>query len=188
MFFIPNNSRKEEWLSPTSTEVPVKIQAGIRNTGNQPNNAMTLLSPQQGNPVFHAQLQSQAQMSYGPVAGTGNWVPSQDFIRGNMLTPVNTGSNYAGNIFGARHDGKDSSRLPGFEMFAQNQLGTQMTDTRPNILTSKDLNIPATKSMSSTQTQKDVASNTNENDEGEETTWNIETDPFFSGTKLNIFL
>ena len=65
---------------------------------------------------------------------------------------------------------------------------TQMTDTRPNILTSKDLNIPATKSTSSTQTQKDVASNTNENDEGEETTWNIETDPFFSGTKLNIFL
>ena len=186
--FYSKQQQKRRMASPTSTEVPVKIQVGIRNTGNQLNNAMTLLSPQQGNPVFHAQLQSQAQMSYGPVAGMGNWVPSQDFIRGNMLTPLNTGSNYAGTIFGARHNGKDSSRLPGFEMFAQNQLGTQMTDTHPNILTSKDLNIPATKSMSSTQTQKDVASNTNENDEGEETTWNIETDPFFSGTKLNIFL
>ena len=64
--------------SPTSTEVPVKIQAGIRNTGNQLNNAMSLLCPQQHNPVFHAQLQSPPEMSYGPVAGTGNWVPSQD--------------------------------------------------------------------------------------------------------------
>ena len=186
--FYSKQQQKRRMASPTSTEVPVKIQAGIRNTGNQPNNAMTLLSPQQGNPVFHAQLQTQAQMSYGPVAGTGNWVPSQDFIRGNILSPLNTGSNYAGTIFGARHDGTDSARLPGFEMIAQNQLGKQMTDSRPNILTSKDLNIPATKSTSSTQTQKDVTANTDENDEGEETTWNIETDPFFSGTKLNIFL
>ena len=187
--FYSKQQEKRRMASPTSTEVPVKIQAGIRNTGNQPNNAMTLLNPQQGNPVFHAQLQSQAQMSYGPVPGMGNWVPSQDFIRENMVTPLNTGSNYAGTIFGARDDAKDYSRLPGFGMFAQNQLGTQMTDTHPNVLTSKDLNIPATQStMSSTQTQKDVTSNTNENDDEEENMWNIETDPFFSGTKLNIFL
>ena len=67
------------------------MQAGIRNTGNQPNNAMS-------NRLFHAQLQSAPQMSYGPVTGTGNWVPSQDFIRGNMGIPLNMGSNYAGPI------------------------------------------------------------------------------------------
>ena len=37
------------------------------------------------------------------------------------------------------------------------------------------------------QTQKDVAANTTENDDEEETTSNIETDPFFSGTQFNIF-
>ena len=91
--------------SPTSTEVPVKIQAGIRKTGNQPYNAMSLLSPQQLNPVFHAQLQSPAEMSYGPVAGMGNWVPYQDLMRGNMGSPLNMGSNYAGPIFGVCNEG-----------------------------------------------------------------------------------
>ena len=128
-------------------------------------------------------------MSYGPIAGTGNWVPSQDLMRGNMGSPLNMGSNYAGPIFGARNDAKESARLSGFGMLAQNQLSTQITDTHPNVLTSKDLNIPATQSTtSSTQTQKDVAANTTENDDEEETTCNIEKDPFFSGTKLNIFL
>ena len=174
--------------SPTSTEVPVKIQARIRNTGNQPNNAMSLLSQQQHNPVFHAQLQSPPEMSYGPVAGMGNWVPSQDLMRGNMGSPLNMGSNYAGPIFGACNDAKESARLSGFGMLAQNQLSTQITDTHPNVLTSKDLNIPATQyTTSSTQTQKDVTANTTENDDEEETTCNIEKDPFFSGTKLNIF-
>ena len=70
---------------------------------------------------------------------------------------------------------------------AQNQSSTQITDTHPNVLTSKDLNIPATQSTtSSTQTQKDVTANTTENKD-EETMCNIEKDPFFSGTKLNIF-
>ena len=73
-------------------------------------------------------------------------------------------------------------------MLAQNQSSTQITDTHPNVLTSKDLNIPATQSTtSSMQTQKDVTANTTENDDEEETTCNIEKDPFFSGTKLNIF-
>ena len=70
--FYSKQQEKRRMSSPTSTEVPVKIQAGIRNTGNQPNNAMSLLSPQQCNPVFHAQLQSPPEMSYGPVAGMGN--------------------------------------------------------------------------------------------------------------------
>ena len=88
--FYSKQQEKRRMSSPTSTEVPVKIQAGIRNTGNQPNNAMSLLSPQQCNPVFHAQLQSPPEMSYGPVTGTGNWVPSQDLMRGNMGSPLNT--------------------------------------------------------------------------------------------------
>ena len=88
--FYSQQQEKRRMSSPTSTEVPVKIQARIRNTGNQPNNAMSLLSPQQCNPVFHAQLQSPPEMSYGPVAGTGNWVPSQDLMRGNMGSPLNT--------------------------------------------------------------------------------------------------
>ena len=149
---------------------------------------MSLLSPQQRNPVFHAQLQSPPEMSCGPVTGTGNWVPSQDFMRGNMGSPLNMGSNYAGPIFGGRNDAKESARLSGFGMLSQNQSSTQITDTHPNVLTSKDLNIPATQSTtSSTQTQKDVTANTTENDDEEETTCNIEKDPFFSGTKLNIF-
>ena len=39
--FYSKQQQKRRMASPTSTEVPVKIQAGIRNTGNQPNNAMT---------------------------------------------------------------------------------------------------------------------------------------------------
>ena len=94
-------------------------------------------------------------MSYGPVAGTGNWVPSQDFMTGNMGSPLNMGSYYAGPIFGACNDAKESARLSGFGMLAQNQSCTQITDTHSNILTSKDLNIPATQSTtSSTQTLK----------------------------------
>ena len=181
--FYSKQQEKRRMSSPTSTEVPVKIQAGIRNTGNQLNNAMSLLSPQQCNPVFHGQLQSPAEMLYGPVAGMGNWVPSQDWMRGNMGSPLNTRSDYAGPIFGACNDAKESARLSGFGMLAQNQSSTQITDTHPYILTSKDLNIPATQSTtSSTQTQKDVAANTTENDDEEETMSNIEKDPFFSGT------
>ena len=114
--FYSKQQEKRRMSSPTSTEVPVKIQAGIRNTGNQLNNAMSLLSPQQCNPVFHAQLQSPPEMSYGPVAGMGNWVPSQDLMRGNMGSPLNMGSNYAGPIFSAHNDAKESARLSGFGM------------------------------------------------------------------------
>ena len=168
--FYSKQQEKRRMSSPTSTEVPVKIQARIRNTGNQPNNAMSLLSPQQHNPIFHAQLQCPAEMSYGSVAGMENWVPSQDFMRGNMGSPLNMGSNYASPIFGARNDAKESARLSGFGMLAQNQLFTQITDTHPNVLTSQDLNIPPTQSTtSSTQTQKDVAANTIANDDEEET-------------------
>ena len=74
---------------------------------------------------------------------------------------------------------KESARLSGFGMLVQNQSSTQITDTHPNVLTSKDLNIPATQSTtSSTQTRKDVAAKTTENDNEEETTCNIEKDPF----------
>ena len=135
--FYSKQQQKRRMSSPTSSEVPVKIQARIRNTGNQPNNAMSLLSPQQRNPVFHAQLQSPPEMSYGPVTGTGNWVPSQDFMRGNMGSPLNMGSNYASPIFGAWNDGKESGRLSGFGMLTQNQSSTQITDTHANVLTIK---------------------------------------------------
>ena len=183
--FYSKQMEKKKLSSPPSSEVPDGIQAGVMKTDNQQNNRETLLSPQHHNTVF-PQLQSPAQMSYGPVAGMGNWVPSQDLICGNIGSSQNQGGSYGAPIFGERNDTKQSTILAGFQDLAQKQSSSQTGISNTNILTSKDLNIPTTQS---TQTQKHVTSNTNENeDDEEETTWDIEKDPFFSGTNLNIYL